>query len=285
MKRISKKISKNSVYKIQTKHDKAILIGLILVLLGLISLYVVLISQSSARSSYANELVDIANQDKNPIFKIEKIILHSSADAIDNSDNQDLKDLSVCQYTDIAIYINNTSTIKELTNENTIQSLTIDQISLENSSNRGKRNLNYKLPYNFGKFRLLTENSSGKIDFNILRNNQDYESNSYAGPTFCTDCSVPITLGYVNQDIIEHYSVKGDSNQISFNGKILENANIPLADLETTIKFRINITSNAGKKYSYYVHTSIPLKGQTTGIYSGYVMSINQNPGSFFEVE
>lgn len=38
MKRISKKISKNSVYKIQTKHDKAILIGLILVLLGLISL-------------------------------------------------------------------------------------------------------------------------------------------------------------------------------------------------------------------------------------------------------
>ena len=41
------------------------------------------------------------------IFSINKIILYNNANINNNSSNQSLENLSICQYTDLSIYLNN----------------------------------------------------------------------------------------------------------------------------------------------------------------------------------
>ena len=74
---------------------------------------------------------------------------------------------------------------------------------------------------NFGKYKNIKELDNGRIDFKVINTNQENESQNYSEPTFYTDCSNPITLGYLNKDIVTNYSVSDDSKSISFNGKVL----------------------------------------------------------------
>lgn len=282
MKQVSKLQSSKSFSR---KKDIILIVSFLLIVFILFFIYYFfIIGKQKQKNEFAEQSTLISDQNINPIFQIEKIMLFSSADAIDNSKNQDLKDLNICQYTDIAIYLNNTSTIKELTPENTITELYIDEIELETTSNKGIRNLNYKLPFNMGKFRQLTKPENNRIDFNILNNNSDYQTNSYAGPTFCTDCSIPITLGYTNQEIVEHYAFKEDSNSISFNGKILQQSNVSLEDLSCTLKFQIHIRNNQGESFVYHANIPLPLESEQDNIYSGYIMKVVDTPTNFLRV-
>ena len=67
---------------------------------------------------------------KKNIFKISQIILHSNVDIVDKSERQSLQNVSISQYTDISIYIDNNNYIKELTNENSVSKLYIDNIKI-----------------------------------------------------------------------------------------------------------------------------------------------------------
>ena len=108
--------------KIKVKNHKLVLTILILILCILSVLYYDLIFRETfARDLFTNQVVELAQANEKPIFKIQKIILYSGANAIDNSENESLQDLSILQYTDIAIYLDNTSTIYDMTNENTIK--------------------------------------------------------------------------------------------------------------------------------------------------------------------
>ena len=62
-----------------------------------------------------------------------------------------MEDLNICQYTDIAIYIDNTSSISDLTTQNTVKELWIDNIKITPNSDLGSQVLNYKNLNNFGK--------------------------------------------------------------------------------------------------------------------------------------
>ena len=97
-----------------------------------------------ARNAFANEMIEIADENEDTIFNIQKILLYSSANAVDNSEDQSLKDMSISQFTDISIYIDNTSTISELTDENTVKQLYIDSIVATSNSDIGTKILNYK---------------------------------------------------------------------------------------------------------------------------------------------
>ena len=117
--------------KIRIKHHKIVFTILILILCVLSFLYYDLIFKTSfAKDEFSNQVVKVAEQNENPIFKIQKIIVYSSANAIDKSENESLQDLSILQYSDIAIYLDNTSTIYDITNENTVKELYIDNISI-----------------------------------------------------------------------------------------------------------------------------------------------------------
>lgn len=256
--------------KIRIKHHKIVLTILILLLCVLSFLYYDLIFKTSyAKNAFSNQMVKIAEQNENPIFKIQKIILYSSANAIDKSENESLQDLSILQYSDIAIYLDNTSTIYDLTNENTVKELYIDNISISTNSDKGHQYVNYKNALDFAKYKEIEENTNDKIEYNIITTNDENSNTDYGTPTFYTDCSNPITLEYMNQDIITNYATSSDSNTISFNGKVLQEAGIDLDDVNYTLNFTINIVNNLDEKFICPVRLQVDLGGEDGGIYKG----------------
>ncbi len=239
-----------------------------------------------ARNAFANEMISIADENENAIFTIQKILLYSNANAIDNSEDQSLKDMSICQYSDISIYIDNTATISELTDENTIKQLYIDNIVTTSNADMGTKILNYKNPLEFGKFKMLESLANNRIDFNIINTNSENENNDYSNPTFYTDCSNPISLGYLNKDILKSYSVSKDSNTVTFNGKVLKEANINLEDINYTLTFKIHIVNNLNQKFVYNMKLDVNLDDANGGIYNGYIYkgkNTNGNEYKFFK--
>lgn len=72
--------------KIKIKHPKIVFTILILILCVLSILYYDLIFKKTyAKDEFTNQVVKIAEQNENPIFKIQKILIYSSANAIDKN--------------------------------------------------------------------------------------------------------------------------------------------------------------------------------------------------------
>ena len=272
------------IKKIEVRNERLLFAILLIALFIVFILYYNFVfSEVFARNSFANQMIEIADQNENPIFSVQKILLYSSANAIDNSDDLSLKNMSILQYTDISIYIDNLATISDLTDENTIRELYIDNISIESNSDIGAKVLNYKNPLNFGKYENILAPENDRIDFNIVNTNSENESHDYSTPTFYTDCSNPISLGYINKDILTNYSATQDSNTISFNGKVLQEANIDLNDISYNLSFRINIINNLGEKFVYNMSLDVDLNDTNGGIYNGYVYKGKNTSGKEYQ--
>ena len=257
--------------KIKIKHHKTVMTILILILCLLAFLYYDLIFRTTyAKDEFSTQMEKIAEQTENPVFKIQRIIVYSSANAIDTSENESLQDLSILQYSDIAIYLDNTITVYDLTNENTVKELYIDNISISTGSDKGHQYVNYKNALDFAKYKEIEEPDSDKIEYNIVNTNNENNNTDYEIPTFYTDCSNPITLEYMNEDIITNYAASSDSNTISFNGKVLQEAGIDLNYVNYSLNFTIHIINNLNEEFICPVRLKIDLSGEDGGIYKGY---------------
>jgi len=221
---------------------------------------------------FTKESVKVYEENKHPIFIIDKIVLYSSAYAIDNSEDEVLQDLDLYQYTDIAIYLNNKNYINQLTEENTINELYIENIKLEARNDVENKALNYKNIKYFGNFRNLNH-AEDRIKFDVVHSNNVNDDQDYDIPSFYTDCSNPITLGYVNKRFLTNCKVAG-SGGVTFDGTILRQANVDLEHLECTISFTIRIKNNFGEEYICDVIIENDLESDDEGIYSGDVMKI-----------
>ncbi len=265
----------NSKFKI--KNVKlAFVILIILAIILLIIYYNFIFASAFARNNFANQMVEISEENESPIFTIQRVLLYNSANAVDNSENQSLSDMSISQYTDISIYIDNSQTVSDLTDENTVKELYIDNISITANSENGTKILNYKNPLNFGKYQDIEYTSNNRIDFNIVNTNEENENTNYDEPTFYTDCSNPISLGYLNKDLLTNYSVSSDSSSVSFNGKVLQEAGINLEDINYTLNFTIHIVNNLDQKFVYNMRLDVDLDG----IYDGYTYNSNTTSGA-----
>lgn len=260
--------------KINFKIKNVKLAFAVLIILAFILLllyYHFVLSPSFAKNNFANQMIEISDENEDTIFSIQKVLLYSSADAIDNSDNQSLENMSICQYTDLSIYLNNSESSSELTEQNTIKELYIDNIVMTSNINQGTKILNYKNPLNFGKYTNIEKPINDRINFKIINTNQENENHNYDEPTFYTDCSNPIALGYLNKDILANYSVTEDMKTVSFNGKILKEANINLNDIKPTLNFTIHIVNNLNQKFAYNMKLDVDLNDDNGSIYNGYV--------------
>lgn len=246
----------------------------IIVIIILIFIYGNLIQKKLQRNHFVKQNATVYQNNEEEVFKLEKIILCNSANAIDKSQEQNLQDLSIYQYTDIAIYINNG---EELTNKNTIKELYIDNISLDGDRTQGQKSLNYKNLKNFGLKQQINEQpqNSEKIDFNIIYTNEQNQEATYMEPTFYTDCSNPITLEYVNYNLVNGYKLN-ENESISFDGSVLQKLGIEIDSIECKVKFRINIVNNQDEKYSCPVNINIPL----SDIYEGTTMKTKNTKGA-----
>ena len=250
----------------EDKKIKILIIVSLVILLIILYIYGLLIHRHFTRKSFAEKNMEVYHHNEEKVFKIEKIILCSSANAIDRSKEKNMQSLSIYQYTDIAIYIDNGDA---LTNKNTISKLYIDNISLEGEEDIGIKSLNYKNTLNFGLKEDIEKPKEleNNIDFNIIYTNEQEKQTNYNEPAFFTDCSNPITLEYLNYDLINNYKME-ENNMVSFDGSILKKAGISKESIGCKVKFRINIINNQSEKYTCYLNIKIPLDD----IYKGTTM-------------
>lgn len=267
--------------KQKIQHPRLVFVILMIALFAIFLLYYFFIfSGTFARNQFANDMINISDENEKSIFSVQKVLLYSSASAINNSKDHSLNDLSICQFSDISIYIDNLATISELTDENTVKELYIDNIVITSDADKGTKMLNYKNPLNFGKFQLLNTPENNRIDYTIVNTNSENETHDYNQPTFYTDCSNPITLGFLNKDILTNYAVSQDSSTVSFNGKILQEANIPIEDINYALNFTIHIVNNLNQEFSYNMKVDVDLNDDNGGIYNGYVYKGKSTSGS-----
>lgn len=259
--------------KIVLNRNLIIVIDIILLIVSIIS-YKFIYDVEVGKRIYADNATKFVDENKDPVFKIGKIILYSSANAIDNSEDGKLKDIDISQFTDIEIYIDNLSKIKEITAENTINEMYIDNIKISSKSENGEKIINYKNPLNCGKYVDLENYKEDGILFKITNSNKQNKIANYDENIFYTDCSNPISLGYINKNILTNCEVNSTNGSVAFDGSILKAANINLDDLKSTISFSIHLTNNYNEEFVCNVKIDNDLNSENEEIYSGYMMKV-----------
>ena len=272
-------------FKFKIKNVKLAFVILIIALFVVFLLYYHFIfAKTFARNDFANQMVEISEANEKPIFNVQRVLLYSSGMAIDSKENQALQNMSICQYTDISIYIDNMANASELTDENTIKQLYIDNINITSNSDKGAKLLNYKNPLNFGKYEEIELPQNNRIDFNIVNTNVENENYDYSKPTFYTDCSNPISLGYMNKDILTDYSVSEGTTSVSYNGKVLQEAGISLDELKYTLSFKIHIINNLNEEFVYQMSMDVDLNDENNGMATnGYVYKTQNTQGTQYQ--
>ena len=256
--------------KIHMRKDLIILLILVILIVAMIPIYFVNITLAVRNNIFAKETIKTYSNYSAPIFTIENIIFYSNAFVTDNSKDQNLQDIDIGQYTDIAIYINNHNTSEELTDENTVKQLYIDNIKITSNSDKGERIIGYKNPLYFAKYKGIEAPENNRIDFNIISTNKDNKESSYNNPSFYQDCSNPISLGYINKDIVTNFEV-ANTDTLSLNGTILQKANIALEDLTFNMSFTIHIKNNKDEEFICNINRPVLSGEASSQIFNGYI--------------
>lgn len=262
---------------------KKILVILIIILLILSYVFLKRFYINKRENEFASQMVKLYEKNKEPVFEINKIILYSSSTAIDKSENQTMQSVDVHQFTDIAIYINNKKSIQDVQERNTIKEIYIDNIKIEKKELTGNEVLNYKNSLLFGKY-LNLENYNDRINLNVILKNEENINEKYETPVFYTDCSNPITLGYINKNIVKDYKVEDKNVTMSLDGTILRNANYDLEELNTKFTFQVHIKNNLNQEFIANVKIDNSLDSEDGGIYTGYLINIANVSFDFFEL-
>lgn len=267
--------------KFHINKNSIILLILVILIIVMIPIYFINLTLVFRNYIFAKQTIDTYSNYSSPIFTIEKIIFFSNAFVIDNSKNQNLQNIDIGQYTDIAIYINNKNSSEELTDENTVKELYIDNIKITSNSEKGEKMLGYKNPLYFAKYKGLEAPKNNRIDFNIISTNKDNKESTYGSPSFYQDCSNPISLGYINKNLATGLSVDSGSS-VSLDGKILSLANITLEDLVFTMSFDIHIINNKNEEFVCYINKPILSEQENNSIFNGYIATqFSPSPGTY----
>ena len=248
---------------------RLILILLVVLVVTFIIIYNAFMKVRRNNNIFAIESEKIYEENKDNIFSLDEIILFSNAEFEDLSPDQNLQDISIHQYNDIAIKIkaNNENGINE---SNTINELYIDNIKIEsNKEGIGEKKFNYKRYLDFAKYRDI-ENNQDRIDFKVLHSNEEQVEGEYDNPTFYTDCSNPITLSLIYKNVLEHCTAT-NAGSLAYDGSILKNANVNVENLEAKVSFDIHLKNNLNEEFICKVSFYINLDGYGNSLYNGKV--------------
>lgn len=272
-------------YKIKRK----MLISLVLLIILILMLHFT-ISVRLMNKRLDDERSSIYKLNSKTVFSIDKIVLYSSANAIENAEKRAVWNINPYQFTDIAIYINNRKD-EYFDYENTIKELYIDNVKFSGPQ-IGFPSLYYKNINDFGKSiytvteskltneemsendnlqrRILDNSENDKItdrlSFEILNDGEL----DYSKPEAFTDCSHPITLEYVN-NIKENQIISDINSEVTYNGTLLRKSGVILSEIATSVSFRITLINNYDQEFIANVYFEIPLEDTVTGdtIYNG----------------
>lgn len=97
----------------------------------------------------------------------------------------------------------------------------------------------------------------------------------YNIPVFFEDCSNPITLKYVNNNVVENYAIDS-TKTLKYDGSLLKSANVFINDIETTITFDLNIITTNDEVHEITVELEVPLQDNNSSIYDGFFEKKNE---------
>jgi len=265
----------------EERRSKNIKIVLILFLAVICVLgYGYYITRNIALGNYASSIAEFWTNNTRNHFTIDQILIYSSAHAYDSSGRDDMSDVTISQYTDIAIYINNQSKVDGLNEDNTISELYIDNINIETGQKNGTFKFGYKSPLDVGKYVNVVSSLNEKLDYKILHSNSEKSDSDNVTPTFFTDCSNPITLGYINSGVVKHYKFSEEGAGFANNGTILKTANVDIDKITPTITFDIHIKTNMNERYLRKMYINVPLENSQGSVTSGYIIVLNNFNGN-----
>ena len=199
---------------------------------------------------------------KNNIFRVDKIIAYSSANAKKNENNQRADwELSVYQFTDLAIYVQIKTT--ENKEESDIKAISIENMKVVQNPKLGETSFYARKLKDLGK----SENIGNKLDsslaFEIIDEQEEVEKHEYP---FKKDGSIPLILGYINNDIRKSYIITDTMLPLVFDGSILERTSVPVTSIQSKIEFTIKIVNALQEEFIATVELDLPINEE---IYKG----------------
>ena len=245
---------------------------IVIIVISLVFIFLVgffIFNRHMLKTNFENDILPFARKNQNTIFKINKITFFSSCNAKNktaSNSNFTIEDLY--QYTDIAIFINNTNSSDEFTAKNTLKNVSLDNINFSLSPSVGTPSLYYK---NLNDFASSKYNIEQKIENSINFETTSENQIDYNSPKLYNNCANPICLTYINENIKKDYTLKNTISNLSYNGLLLKYCNITLNSIACQISMTINITNNLDEHFSCPITIQIPLSTENSTIYDGNI--------------
>ncbi len=230
------------------------------------------------KKNFEDDILDFANKNESTIFTVDNITLFSSADAgYKTNTTNSFTIQNLYQYTDIALFIKNTS--DENTLENTLKKVTINNINFSTTPNLGEPKLYFKSLNDFAKSTITEDNLiTDSFEFNISSS----DTADLSTPTLYNNLANPLTFSYVNSNIKSDYTITDVSSPITYDGSLLKKCNINLEDIACTLSFDIYITNNLDQNFKTTVSINIPLSTEDKSIYDGSLTLKNDTTYTFY---
>ena len=257
---------------------KAKIILTIILLFIVIFLAYLVFRKYVLKRNFEDDILSFADKNQSTVFTIDNITLFSSADAgykTNTANNFTIQNLY--QYTDIALFIRNTS--NEDTLENTFKKVTIENIQFSNPPKLGEPQLYFKSINNFAKSAIIDDNLiTDSFEFNIS-SSDEADLNT---PTLYNNLANPLTFSYINANIKSDYTITDVSSPITYDGSLLKKCSINLEDISCTLSFDIYITNNLDQNFKTTVSIDIPLSSEDKSIYDGNLTIKNDTTYHFY---
>lgn len=253
-------------------NKKSVKLAILIILLLIVLCYLIFLTSKHItkyvqKTNFEKQITSFANKNENKIFSIDNITLFSSSDAKNKSSSKTNFTLeNIYAYTDIAIFINHNS--EENTLENTLKSVSIENIEFTKLPEQGQAHLYYKNLNDFAKpYIPETEAIDKNLSFDIISE----ETTDFSKPILYNNCANPITLSFINDNIKTDYTILDINSPITYNGSLLKRCNVPISTITASLSFDIFITNNKNEKFRSKVFIDIPYKDGEKSIYDGNI--------------
>lgn len=248
------------------KKAKIILTIITIILIGVVIFLAFFVFQKYVlKKNFEDDMLSFADKNQSTVFTVDSITLFSSADAgykTNTANNFTIQNLY--QYTDIALFIKNTS--DEDTLENTLKKVRIEHIQFSNTPKIGNPSLYFKSLNDFAKSDITEENKiTDSFEFTVSSSDEA----DLSTPTLYNNLANPLTFSYVNSNIKSDYTITDISSPITYDGSLLQKCNIHLEDICCTLSFDIYITNNLDEDFKTTVSIDIPLSSENGSIFDG----------------
>ena len=244
-----------------------VLVMLLSAVLGLLlGLSYKAIKSKTESDNCSKSLIEFQENNKQTVFSVDKITYFSSCNAnIETNSNSSFTISDLFQYTDIAISITPNPEVTDVL-KSTLKSVELSEVSFPELPSEGTPKLYYKSINDFATSKYEKEN--------LIDNTFNFDTTAeskidYTKPVLYNNCANPITLCYVNEKIMDSYTLSNSVSNIAHNGTLLKTCGVTLNSLNCKLNFVVTITNNLDEKYVCPFSLNIPISTESNTIYDG----------------